>query len=135
MDWHARAVCARVSVSVRLLYRKCNVLPESLIRFVSGESSGRPVVSRYETPSGIAVSDVGATEVRKYFSAFVTRPVYWFRQIVPERTWKFETAERCTGNTKTPRGRRIDGGWHRRQSVSTRCTRWFGCDRRDDGLS
>lgn len=28
---------------------------------------------------------MGATEVRKYFSTFVTRPVYWFRQIVRER--------------------------------------------------
>lgn len=36
-----------------------------------------------ETPEWTAVSDVGATEVRKYFSTFVTRPVYWFQRIVP----------------------------------------------------
>ena len=41
-----------------------------------------------------AVSDVGATEVRKYFSTFVTRPVYWFRQIVVERGSEIRDARR-----------------------------------------
>lgn len=44
-----------------------------------------------------AVSDVGATEVRKYFSTFVTRPVYWFRQIVVERGSEIRDARRRAG--------------------------------------
>lgn len=101
MDWHARA-CARVSVRLcvrRGARRKCNVLSESLIRFVprDGQSERERERERRQRVSvqtvrfpprnskWTAVSDVGATEVRKYFSTFVTRPVYWFRQIVRER--------------------------------------------------
>ena len=47
-----------------------------------------------------AVSDVGATEVRKYFSTFVTRPVYWFRQIVRERGSEIRDARTRSNNVK-----------------------------------
>lgn len=46
------------------------------------------------------VSDVGATEVRKYFSTFVTRPVYWFRQIVVERGSEIRDARRRAGEER-----------------------------------
>lgn len=64
-----------------------------------------------------AVSDVGATEVRKYFSTFVTRPVYWFRQIVVERGSEIRDArrQRDAGEGGRVERRRV---FCRRQSVS-----------------
>lgn len=94
-----------------------------------------------------AVSDVGATEVRKYFSTFVTRPVYWFRQIVPERGSEIRdahaksrstTKQRYKGMCKGKREREREKQGERVVAVSE-CIDAVcppvDCDRRDDGLS
>ena len=114
--------CPCASVRPR---RKCNVLSESLIRFIPGDGvkereRGRERKEERErererwvsvqtdrfpprNSKWTAVSDVGATEVRKYFSTFVTRPVYWFRQIVPERGSEIRDAHAKSRSTTKQR--------------------------------
>lgn len=144
MDWHARA-CEPVSVRRLCPTKVQRVLSESLIRFVPrgsypGEKTERPRKRKRERGKGrggenlaertfrnskwTAVSDVGATEVRKYFSTFVTRPVYWFRQIVVERGSEIRDARRQRdaggGEGKGRKGGRVERRrvFCRRQSVS-----------------
>lgn len=129
MDWHARA-CEPVSVRRLCPTKVQRVLSESLIRFVPrgsypGEKTERPRKRKRERGKGrggenlaertfrnskwTAVSDVGATEVRKYFSTFVTRPVYWFRQIVVERGSEIRDARRQRDAGREGKGRRKGG--------------------------